>query len=346
MGDYRTTAGESMPMTKVEKRRRTRLTVLIVIAIAAATVMTGTLIRMDRSVLASGYVTTEHYAEVRPATIGVVAEILASSGQNVEKGEILVRLDSSEEVAALEEIRSRLHEIEAELARREAEIGEEKRELAESIEIAKLRLENASTKLLRTRELIAKGLMAASALEDQKLKEELSRAELTSLLSKDKSIFDKEIAVLKQQLDARQEAVKRAETRVRSKEIRAPISGQILRYEFVIGELVRPETVLYEIFGGDKQILKLRVAERYATRVAPGQKYEAELAPYRGLQKVIFTGEVVSLRNVIQKEGQKSYRVAYCTFDPEGRNVPPGTTGEAKIFYGTSIFWLFLFGLD
>ncbi len=140
--------------------------------------------------------------------------------------------------------------------------------------------------------------------------------------------------------------MRRIEARVRAKEIRAPIAGQVLRYEFVIGELVRPETVLCEIFGGSKQVLKLRIAERYATRVAEGQRYQAELAPYRGFQRIWFHGHVQHLRNVIQAEGQKTYRVAYCSFDSDGRKVPPGTTAEARIYYGRSCLWFLLVGLD
>jgi hypothetical protein len=109
---------------------------------------------------------------------------------------------------------------------------------------------------------------------------------------------------------------------------------------------VRPDTVLYEIFGGDRQVLKLRVTERFATRVAAGQRYEAKLRPYRGIRPIIFEGKVEYLRDVIQAEGQQTYRVAYCTFDPQGHPVPPGTTGEAKLYYGRSSLWFFCLGID
>jgi multidrug resistance efflux pump len=323
------------------------LVLLILLVLLAGILAAGSLIQMRRYVRAAGYVTTEEYAEVRPAQEGAVAEILVTSGTRVEKGDVLVKLDATAEIATADEARSRVHQTEADIARRQAEIAERKRTLQEQIAMAKLRLQNVTTKLVRTQELLAKGLVAASALEDDRLKEEISRAELTSLLSRDESIYEKELAVLAQELQARNEAVNRAETRVRAREIRAPIAGQVLRYEFVIGELVRPDHVLYEIFGGDKKVLKLRVGERYATRIATGQPYEAKLASYRGVIKDIeFYGEVQYLRNVIQTEGQQTYRVAYCSFDDQGLTVPPGTTAEAKIFYGRSCLFLYLVGLD
>ena len=346
MGDYRTTAGEKLPLSKRQRRTRLLLFFLLFLVVLAGIGSLGWYVEVDRYVLASGYVTTERYAEVRPPTTGIVAEILVKSGMQVEKGQAVVRLVASEEQATLEEAKNHVQEVEAELSRREAEIGELKRKIEGDIETANLRLQNASAKLLRTRELLAKGLVAASALEDEKLKEDLARVELHLLKARDQSIHGKELAVLRQKLEARRDAVSRAEARVRAKEIQAPIAGSALRYEFVIGELVRPETVLLEIFGGEKQVLKLRVAERYAVRVAPQQRYSARLASYRGLQPVRFEGEVQHVRGVIQAEGQKTYRVAYCSFDASGHAVPPGTSAEAKIYYGRSCLWFYLFGVD
>ncbi|MBT3376341.1 MAG: HlyD family efflux transporter periplasmic adaptor subunit [Lentisphaerae bacterium] len=357
MGDFRTTKGESLPLPRKQRRRKRLVWATFFLVLIAGIVYAGFAIRVPSYVLSTGYVTTERYAEVRPAAVGTVAEIVKRSGNQVEKGEVMVRLDASEIEASLEEARSRVNKVKAQVARRRAEIEELKRKQKESIAIAKLRLRNMSAKLTRTQELVAKGLKAASALDDEKLKEELSRAELASLLNKDQTIYEKELAVMHQDLEAASDSVKRIETQRRAREIRAPIDGEVLRYEFVIGELVRPETVLYEIFGGTKKVLKLRVAERYATRVTTGQRYEAELTPYRGLQKVLFGGEVTHLRSVIQAEGQKTYRVAYCTFNsddwtlPAGKtvadyDVPPGTSAEAKIFYGESYLWFYLFNLD
>ncbi len=346
MGDFRTTSGESLPEPR--KTRRRRWVRRLLAAGVGAVVLAGASwrIRIDRYVLAAGYVTTEHYAEVRPPTMGTVAEILVRTGAQVEKGDLMVLLDDSQQRATLEQAQSQVRKAEAQLARREAEIREQKRRLQEDIAIAKLRLENATTKVVRTRELLKKGLVAASALEDARLNEELARALLTSLMSRDQTIYDKELAVLRQELQGQRDAEVRAEAQVRARQIRAPIAGRVLRYEFVIGELVRPEQVLYEIFGGDQQVLKLRIGERYATRVAVGQRYRATLAPYSGLQKVWFEGKVNYLRNVIQADGKRTYRVAYCSFDPQGRTVPPGTTAEARVYYGRSPLLLYLLGLD
>lgn len=302
----------------------------------------GAVIRFERSFLANGYVTTEQYAEVRPATVGTVSEILVMTGSVVTQGQVLVRLDMKEEEAVVEEAQSLVLQTESELARREAEIGEEKRRHQEMIEIARLRVQNADAKLARARELLEKGLLAGSAMEDTLLAGKLAVAELESLLKKDPSVYAQEVAARRQEIKARRDALARTVSRLDLKILRAPVSGQVLRYEFVIGELVRPENIVYEIFGGDRQVLKLRIPERYAARVAVGQDYKACLTSYGGLQPVWFKGRIESLRNVIQKDGQQAYRVAYGDFAARGRPVPPGTSAEARIYCGRVNVWQFL----
>jgi multidrug resistance efflux pump len=345
MGEYRATTGEPA-LTSVQegRRRRTRrlsfgLGFLVVLAIA------GGVIRLERRFLATGYVTTEIYAEVRPATVGTVSEILVKTGSVVTQGQVLVRLDMAEEQAATEEAESLVLQMESELAQRQAEIAEEQRRHQELIAIARLRVQNTAAKLARAHELLAKGLLAGSAMEDFTLAGQLADAELNSLLKKDGTVYEKELAARRQELAARREVLARAAARQSLKLVRAPVSGQVVRYEFVVGELVRPESVMYEVFGGDRLVLKLRIPERYAARVAEGQRYRANLASYGGLNPVWFKGHIEYLRNAIQAEGLKTYRVAYGDFNTEGRRVSPGTSAEARIYYGKVSLWQFLLDL-
>lgn len=223
MSDYRTTRGEPAPLPR-DERRRQRWNVFACVFLALLALLTASAtIQVDRYAPATGYVTWEEYAEVRPPERGVVAEILVDSGQKARAGDILARLN------------------------------------------------NAA--------------------------------------------------------------------------VQAPISGEAIRYEFAVGESVSPDMVLYEIFGGGKQILTLRVDEQYATLVAPGQPYRAELLAYSGSRHVRFEGRVEKMRNVIQAENRKTYRIAHCSFDAMGYEAPAGSTAEARIRVGRSPFWKSLFGI-
>lgn len=346
MGDYRTTSGEEHPLPLNEKKRKRNKKIAVGSGVAALLVAAGFAVRVDRGVTATGYVMSESHAEVRPSISGRLAELAAFPGDTIEKGDLLARLDASEALAALDEAKSRVRQVEADIAHRSAAIKEEIRLHKESMESARLRLKDAEAKRTRAEDLVERGLAPASTLEDAVLKQELVQAELASLEKKDLSVYDMELDVMRQELEARKGIVGRFSAQLANHEIRAPISGRVLRYDFALSSLVTPDNVLFEIFGGHKQQLRVRVSERYAAKVEPGQRYSARLAAYSGLDGVVFTGRVERLREVIQSEGQFSYRVAYCDFSPAPFNVPPGAGADVRIYYGRSSLWLFLLGLD
>lgn len=368
MGDLRVTTGEELPLGKKQARKRWHMILLVLALFLASVIAAGSLIKIDRYTVASGYVTTEDYAEVRPPVTGIVSKILVKSGKVVEPGEVLVQLNSEEEEALLAETKARVSKLQTEVERRKAEMAidlerrgvdlmEQQRAHKDNIAIAELQLQNAQTRLKLTSELVAKGLKAANNLEDDRLKEQLAKVTLTSLqnkdftiyeelLKRDRSKYDQEIDALANELRALEDAVRRVEARLQTRLIRAPIGGMVVRYEFVVGELLTPTSVIYEIFGGDKQVMKLRVNERYATKIGVGQRYRARLIPYKGLIRNYFWGEVEYLRNVIQGDGKVTYRMAYCSFDPGELTIPPGTTAEARIYYGKSSLWLYIFNVD
>ncbi len=368
MGDIRTTVGEKPPVPAKESKRRHVWMTFWVILLLAAVIAAGIWIQVPRYTLAQGYVTTEEYAEVRPPVTGTVSKILVKTGAEVQAGQLLVQLNSEVEEASLAEAKAQHSKLAANLERRKAEmnidlerrqvdLNEQKRLHADQIRIAELQLQNAQTKLKLTQELVEKGLKAPTNLEDDRLKEELARVTLNALRQKDFSIYeellrrdrekyDREISAIENELSALADAVLRAEARLRTRQVRAPSAGTVVRYECVIGELLQPTNVIYEIFGGDQQILKLRVNERYSTKVAEGQRYRARLTSFKGLQRIHFYGTIEYLRSVIQYENNQSYRVAYCSFDPGKRTVPPGTTAEARLYYGKSCLWLYLFNID
>jgi len=369
MGEFRTTEGEGLPEDSQQRKSRFWRNFWKILSIVAVVGVVGYLIPVTRYATARGYVTTMDYAEVRSPVTGIVSKILVHSGDMVEEGQVLVELNSAEEEATLSETRARVSKLRTEMERRQAEmsidlerrsveLSEQKRAHGDNLRVAELEKANAESRLDLTKELVEKGLKSQRELEDIRLQKELSDVRLESLQKKDFAIYEtllardkekyaSEMHALEEELAALEEAVRRAEARIELRKVRAPIAGQVVRYEFVVGELLQPNYVIYEIFGGATQVLKLRVDERYATRIGTGQKYRARLAIYNGsIQRIYFHGEVSYLRNVIQNDGESSYRMAYCTFDAGDYPIQPGTTAEARIYYAKSSFWSFLLNLE
>lgn len=385
MGDIRTTTGVKPPESKPERRRKAAKRITAVILVLAAIAGLGFAIRVPRYANATGYATTEGYAEVRSATSGRIAEIRATSGDTVKKGDVLLVLDDEAERAAvagaegqISEAQGQVAEAEvqvseakcnvdkgvSELALREATVQENLRLYGVSLQSAELDVKEAQSRLERTKQLHEKGLASGSKLAEDTFAFEKAQMHLDSLRAQDTSLEGKELEVLARDVESRRVALGRAEAaRARAKAaltsaeaslahakasladrvVTAPADGRVVRYTFYVGEMVRPDMVLYEIFDGEVSLLKLRVPEQYAGKVAPGMPLKATLGTYRTLVPTRFHGKVEVLRDVVEGEGDSFYRVAYCSFDRVGRDVAPGTSTEARIRYGRSNLWLYLF---
>ena len=343
MSDYRTTTGEPHPISRRDKRRRRAIWLRRGLWGLAAVVVAGFAIPIRIRVAATGYVTTDAYAEVRPAAAGRVAAIMARSGDRVAEGDLLVQLDDRVEQAALDEALHAIRRAESGLVRREAELAQAERERLHRITQAELRMNHAAAALATTEQLHDQGLASGRALEDQRLALTLAQTDLENLKALDQTLGDKELDVLRRELDGLHSTAARVRAHLDTLRITAPLDGALVRYPFSPGELVIPDMVLYEVFGGDRLILKLRIPERHAVRVNPGHPLAARLRTHSGWGAGRFTGRVEEMRAVIQSDTRDAYRQAICTLDTGDRFVPPGTTAEARITIGRVPFWFWLF---
>ena len=345
MGEYRMTRGEKPPPTVRERRSlRVRIQFAVLISIAGIGAL-GHFLQAERRVPASGYVTTTLYAEVRAPAVGRVLRIEAASGDRVSQGDRLVQLEDAAERAQLAESEREASRTAAELAFRESELAEQRRDRACLVDAAHLSLDYARQRLETTRQLSEKGLASGRDLTEDTFRLQLAESEYKRLEAADPLLDERQIEVLRQAVAARQEAVAQARANLDARTIRAPLDGRLLRHTFYVGEVVRPELVLYEVFGGDELILKLRVPERYATRVATNQAVRAQLRSDKALLSHWYHGHVAAVRDAIQVDGSQTYRVVYCPFDPVDREVPPGTTADAQIRVGRASLWKCLFDL-
>jgi len=345
MGHFRSIRGEPIPLTPRTRRLKRLRSFLLFLIIIAGIGAAGWHVELDRHASAAGYLTTDEYAEIRPAVAGQVAVLHAGSGQRVEKGAPLVQLDDTLQRSDVAEREKALLKSEAELALREAELADKRRQTELQIEAAELTRERAEARLEITRQLAERGLAAARELNDDEYLLKAAETELRRLRAFDATVDEREIDVLRRETEVRQEALNRARADLDRMTVRAPIDGLLSRHAFYLGEVVRPDTLLYEIFGGTNLVLRLRVPERHATKIKPGQPVRAVLSSEKTFPPRYLPGEVGYLRNVIQSDGAAGYRLVYCSLDTEGHTVLPGASAEADICYGRANFWIVLFGL-
>lgn len=369
MGDLRTTQGEKPPLPLKEQKQRTLKVTLIVLLIILGITTIGYVIPISRYAVAEGYTTTYDWTQITPPAAGQVKKIHVRSGTHVKKNDLLLELDDAIEQTNLAEANAQLDKIRLDIVTKEAELENDidKRRTAKNKEIrdnliaidnAKNKCDAAKTDIINAMNLIEKELTNRDSLKTKIQAFRNAELELISskqrhisllfeleLIDRDEAKNKKLIEALKQQITSQTERIRRLEQLLDKKKVRANQDGFVIKTTFEEGENLLANQVIYEIYDGEPE-LKIRIPEKYATKVKVGDKYRAELKSYDGLKSTYFYGEVVALKSVIQSEGSSTYLGAYCSFDPGNYTIPFGTTCEVRVYYAKSCFWFYLFGVD
>jgi RND family efflux transporter MFP subunit len=206
---------------------------------------------------ASGYVVARRMATVSSKVTGKIQEILVEEGMQVEKDQVLAKLDPINQRTIL--------------TMTERELDASRRNLAE-IEV---RLAEAQRNLTRNEALVERQLVSQTALD-------ASKAEVNALAAR---------------LEASKAQVKVAESSLQMRridyddlQVRAPFSGVVISKDAQPGEIVSPmsagggftRTGIATIVDMDSREIEVDVNEAYINRVKPDQRVEATLDAYPG----------------------------------------------------------------
>jgi RND family efflux transporter MFP subunit len=204
---------------------------------------------------ASGYVVARRMATVSSKVTGKIEEILVEEGMQVEKDQVLARLDPVN--------------LKTVLTMSERELEASRRNLTE-IEV---RLADARRNLARNEALVQQQLISQTALD-------ASRAEANALAAR---------------LEASKAQVKVAESGLAMRridyddlQVRAPFKGVVISKDAQPGEIVSPmsagggftRTGIATIVDMDSREVEVDVNESYINRVKPDQRVEATLDAY------------------------------------------------------------------
>ncbi len=216
---------------------------------------------------ASGFVTARRIATVSSKITGKVREVMIEEGQRVTEGQVLATLDPSDANAQKELAQSQLASAQSQLAEAQAQLT-----LAERT-------------LKRQRELAAKQLIAASAL-DAAVADRDSRAARLIALRRAVNVSRDQLAI----------AGLGADNTV----IRAPFSGVIVTKAAQPGEMISPisggggsiRTGIGTLVDMDSLEVQVDVNEAYIGRVQPQMPVEAVLNAYPDWK---IPGEVIAI---------------------------------------------------
>ncbi|WP_237228205.1 efflux RND transporter periplasmic adaptor subunit [Rubinisphaera sp. JC750] len=208
----------------------------------------------DKVVVGSALISTIHSAEVPARETGVLTEIVVREGDQVERGDLLLKLDPEEA------------ELEYERAKTDYLIASEEFKNGLRVQFAEKAAEVALAEVNRAEEA------------NRKFSEAVSRTELERLrLVAEKAAIDHELAqhelkLLGMSADLKRLAVDRAGLLLERRLIRAPISGTVVGLAHRQGEWVEPGMTIVQILDTQRLRAEAVLAGNYRHLDLTGKK--------------------------------------------------------------------------
>jgi len=227
-------------------------------------------------------------AVVAPPVGGIVENgAVPRIGQRVTQGQLIARLQQTPTAAELAQIQAANAQINIENTRLEAE----RRRLVQAEVEAAARLEEATHDLARSQRLYEKKAYSAKALEADELDRTTKAAQLEAVRA---------------QLRALQSSTPASSTSGADHEVRAPISGTIVRVNKSGGEQVAPGEAILEIVALDTVWVEAPIFEKDLGRLA---KQGRAIFTTAAFPEKEFQGRLVDIGKVVDEQSRTATAV-------------------------------------
>lgn len=271
---------------------------------------------ITESVYASGVIKSLHQYDVYPKVSGRVEEVLASEGDTVYPGKVILKLSGQSQAVMLEN--SALAAEYASLSNQKGKLNE----AMQAMQLAKNKLDIDSLNFERQSNLWAKSIGSKSEWEARKLQFEASR---NAYLSANARYID-----LKKQLElnARQSNNNQTLSKLQLNDfdISSDTKGKIYFIDVAKGDLVNPQRRIAVVGSADIFILEMQVDEFDITQVKEGQKVFVSMDSYKNQ---VFEAEVSKIYPLMN-ERTKTFKVD-ARFIKKPEKLYPNVTFEANI---------------
>ena len=220
------------------------------ISVAAVRVETGGASAGESVLSASGYVVAHHKIAVGAKVMGRVQWIGVEKGDNVQAGQVLVRLEDSEFRAQVNQANANLAAAQARLDQlRTGSRPQEKFRDKAAVLQAEANLKNAQADYERSEKLYRDGVVSKAELDNALMRRDTAAA-LVEAARQSSAMTDigpraEEVRAAAAQVQQMKAAVDYAQTQLAATEIKAPVSGTVLQRIVERGEMVSPSA-----FGG------------------------------------------------------------------------------------------------
>ncbi len=276
-------------------------------------------VAVQRQVDLAGTLISPDQARVSSEVAGVVRSVLVELGQEVQPGQIVVRLEPRELELALQRAESQLRQTEAQLGIDGSRI----KEVPPDDQIAAIRTatanrEDARAQLARTLSLFKQGLLAQADLDTVQTRMKVMEAAYQATIENTQS--------LKASLVERRAAYELAQKKLNDAVIKAPVGGQVSERLVQPGEFIRENTPVIGIVQVSPLKLKTAIQERYAALIVPNLQaiFNVESFP-----NATFAGKVAFISPAVDQT-TRTFPVEIIV-DNKDRRLKPGFFAKGSI---------------
>jgi len=332
------------PRTK-RPRRSMRRALLVLLVPLLGLLAAGVLVPTTRWVRAEGYVITDDEAEIRPSVEGAIESWKVENGDRIRKDDVLVQLKCAVHQAALEQAVGERMVAESKLVKLQKDQDLAKSQREQQVYRAERELERLRDELRRMEESKT-GAISQRELSDTRLRVDVARSNLAELRLDRTETMAKEVQVLREQIEAARKAETLHAAEIELRKIRAAIDGVVQLHRFEVGEVVKPEHVLGQVFDTSCWIVKLTLPERALAYVQQGQPVRVELAAYPAWRYGYLNARIQEVQRVVtpRATGDGVFYVEAVLDDPGNKKLTPGMRVSAEVNAGSTNWFSRLFG--
>lgn len=292
MSENVTGTADGNAMTGNPKRRRFLLIVATVFAtLAAGWVLLWLLVLSRRETTDDAYVAGDQVG-VSAQTTGTVIEVLSDDTQRVETGQVMVRLDPTDNEVALARAAGTL----ALAVRQNRQLHALAAQSDSAIASRRLELQWAESELARRRPLLEQHAIASEELRQFETKVALAQAALQAAQRQSRAAHAPVEGVSAELNPAVQEAraaFLQAWLAVRRATVRAPLTGYVARRNVQVGQRVNAGQTLFTVIPLDKLWIDANFKEVQLRALRIGQPVRVQSDLYGG--QVQFHGRVAGM---------------------------------------------------
>ncbi|MFZ6771194.1 efflux RND transporter periplasmic adaptor subunit [Undibacterium sp. SXout7W] len=234
-----------------------------------------------QTVVASGRIETPARVDIGTQITGRVAAVPVKEGQTVKAGDVLIQLDATDEIAALEQANAAVHQAEVKLR----QFHDLTQPVAEQARVqAEVTLSNVQKQFDRSKELVAKGFVGQAQLDDAQRNLDVARSQYDSarLQAQSSKPAGSDYQLASAALEQAIASAHAAQAKLDHTRIVAVADGVLISRDVERGDIVQPGKVLMVLSPVGLTQLLIQIDEKNLRYLQLGQAAQAMADAYPG----------------------------------------------------------------